>query len=76
MDPFYCLIHTPEAITPELCVLAADNEKAALQELDSVAREWPRLERLELYRGNGQVKAFVPADFPQLAAPAAWRQAA
>jgi hypothetical protein len=63
MDPFYCLIHTPEALTPELSVLAADNEEIALRELDGVAREWPRLERLELYQGNRRIRAFVADHF-------------
>ncbi|MNQ83263.1 hypothetical protein D3C85_983390 [compost metagenome] len=62
MDPFYCLIHTPEAITPEICVLAAADETLALKELDDIARDWPRLERLELYQGNRRIRAFV-ADY-------------
>lgn len=76
MEPFYCLVHTPEAITPELCVLAADDEDAALRELDEVAMAWPRLERLELYRGNRQARAFVPADFPLAASLTGFRRAA
>lgn len=64
MQPFYCLVHTPEAITPELCVLAADNEADALLELDDVAAAWPRLERVELYRGDLQARVLFAADFP------------
>lgn len=59
MNAFYCLIHTPEALTPELCVLAADTEALALVELGDIARQWPRLERLELYQGNRRIRAFV-----------------
>lgn len=72
MDPFYCLIHTPEAITPELCVLAARTETAAFPELRRIAQEWPRLERLELYRGDARLGSF---SLNELAAPAL-RQAA
>ena len=32
MDVFYCLIHTPEAITPELCVLPGATEVEAVRE--------------------------------------------
>lgn len=63
MDVFYCLIHTPEAITPELCVLAADTENEAVRGLAEVARDWPRLERIDLYRGNREVRSFAPCDF-------------
>lgn len=72
MDPFYCLIHTPEAITPELCLLAARTETAGLPELRSIAQEWPRLERLELYRGDARLGTFTLADI----IATAWMQAA
>ncbi|OJU55017.1 MAG: oxidoreductase, partial [Brevundimonas sp. 67-6] len=55
MDVFYCLIHTPEAITPELCVLPGVTEVEAVRGLTAVARDWPRLERIDLYRGNHEV---------------------
>lgn len=63
MDVFYCLIHTPEAITPELRVLAAETEHEAVRGLDAVAREWPRLERLDLYRGNRELRSFLAVEF-------------
>ncbi|MFB7879444.1 oxidoreductase [Brevundimonas diminuta] len=62
MDVFYCLIHTPEAITPELCVLPGATEVEAVRGLTAVARDWPRLERIDLYRGNHEVRSFAPAD--------------
>ncbi|WP_427790095.1 oxidoreductase [Brevundimonas diminuta] len=62
MDVFYCLVHTPEAITPELCVLPGVTECEAVRGLNDVAREWPRLERIDLYRGNHEVRSFAPAD--------------
>lgn len=43
MDVFYCLIHTPEAITPELCVLSGATEIEAVHGVNEVARDWPRL---------------------------------
>jgi len=52
MDVFYCLIHSPEAITPELCVLSGFTEAEAVRGVNEVARDWPRLERIDLYRGN------------------------
>lgn len=63
MDVFYCLIHTPEAITPELRVLAAGCEGQAVATLADVARDWPRLERIDLYRGNFEIRSFAPSDF-------------
>jgi len=62
MDVFYCLVHTPEAITPELCVLPGATEIEAVRGLTRVALEWPRLERIDLYRGNHEVRSFAPAD--------------
>ncbi len=62
MDVFYCLIHTPEAITPELCVLPGATEVEAVRGLTEVARDWPRLERIDLYRGNREVRSFAPSD--------------
>ena len=62
MDVFYCLIHTPEAITPELCVLPGATEVEAVRGLTEVARDWPRLERIDLYRGNYEVRSFAPSD--------------
>ena len=62
MDVFYCLIHTPEAITPELCVLPGFTEVEAVRGVNEVARDWPRLERIDLYRGNNEVRSFAPAD--------------
>lgn len=65
MEPFYCLIHTSEVMTPELWVLAADNQRDAIRELDAVRRKWPRLERLELYRGEERLQTFRSADLDQ-----------
>lgn len=62
MNVFYCLIHTPEAITPELCVLPGFTEVEAVRGVNEVARDWPRLERIDLYRGNHEVRSFAPAD--------------
>lgn len=62
MDVFYCLIHTPEAITPELCVLPGVTEVEAVRGVKAVARDWPRLERIDLYRGNYEVRTFAPSD--------------
>lgn len=62
MDVFYCLIHTPEAITPELCVLPGFTEIEAVRGVNEVARDWPRLERIDLYRGNYEVRTFAPSD--------------
>jgi len=62
MDVFYCLIHTPEAITPELCVLPGVTELEAVRSVKAVARDWPRLERIDLYRGNYEVRTFAPSD--------------
>lgn len=62
MDVFYCLIHTPEAITPELCVLPGATEGEAVRGLTEVARDWPRLERIDLYRGDHEVRSFAPGD--------------
>ena len=64
MDVFYCLIHTPEAITPELCVLPGATEVEAVRGVNEVARDWPRLERIHLYRGNHEVRSFAPKDLP------------
>lgn len=63
MDVFYCLIHTPEVITPELCVLPGVTEVEAVRGVTKVARDWPRLERIDLYRGNHEVRSFAPSDF-------------
>lgn len=73
MEPFYCLIHTPEVMTPELWVLAADNQRDAIRELDAVRLKWPRLERLELYRGEQRLQLFRGADLDQDDPPTAAR---
>lgn len=73
MEPFYCLIHTPEAMTPELWVLAADNQRDAIRELGAVKQKWPRLERLELYRGEQRLRTFRGADLEQDDPPARTR---
>lgn len=62
MDVFYCLIHTPEAITPELCVLPGACEVQVVATLAEVARDWPRLERIDLYRGNAEIASFAASD--------------
>lgn len=66
MDVFYCLIHTPDAITPELCVLSGATEIEAMRGVKEVARDWPRLERIDLYRGNREIRSFAPSDLAPL----------
>lgn len=73
MEPFYCLILTPEAMTPELWVLAADNQRDAIRELGAVKRKWPRLERLEFYQGEQRLRTFRGADLEQDDPPTAAR---
>lgn len=70
MEPFYCLIHTPEVMTPELWVLGADNQRDAIRELEAVKRKWPRLERLELFQGEQRLRTFQGADLEENDPPA------
>jgi len=30
--------------------------------VNEVARDWPRLERIDLYRGNREIRSFAPSD--------------
>ena len=76
MNPFYCLIDTPEAITPELCVLAARTEQAALREMEELVQAWPRFERLELYQGNARLRSFTADALRPPSPDMAWSQAA
>lgn len=73
MEPYYCLIHTPEVMTPELWVLGAVNQRDAILELGAVKRKWPRLERLELYQGEQRLRIFRGADLEENDLPTADR---
>lgn len=57
MDSYFCIISTPGEAVADLCVLDAVTDDAALLRAGEVARQWNRIEKVEVFHGERRVGA-------------------
>jgi hypothetical protein len=55
MDCYFCIVSLPAESVAELCVIDATDDVDALRKVQQMARDWPVLASLSLYRGERQV---------------------
>lgn len=49
---YFCIVHLPGSPDREICVIAANDDTAALSEMNQVGRRWPGFETVVLYDGE------------------------
>ena len=52
MDSYYCIVNLPGVPVRDICVLKAEDDRAADRALADVAATWPGFETLYLYCGE------------------------
>lgn len=52
MDSYYCIVNLPGVPVRDICVLKAEDDRAADRALADVAATWPGFETLCLYCGE------------------------